>query len=67
MEQTVWVPTAAKYEPVTNINWRDAIVWCNAYSEMRGLTPCYTYSSLTIKDSRDSNSTAVIMLYVTEC
>jgi sulfatase modifying factor 1 len=52
------VPTTAKYEPVTTINWRDAIVWCNAYSEMEGLNPCYTYSSSTIKDSRDTNATA---------
>ena len=51
-------PTARKYEPVTNINWRDTIVWCNAYSEMKSLTPCYTYLSATIKDSRDSNATA---------
>lgn len=40
-------PTAAKKEPVTGINWRDAIVWCNAYTEwhndLRGgsLTPVY--------------------------
>jgi len=33
--------TAAKYEPVTTINWRDSIVWCNAYSQMTGLTPVY--------------------------
>jgi uncharacterized repeat protein (TIGR02543 family) len=32
-------PTAAKTEPVTYINWRDAIVWCNAYSEMDGKAP----------------------------
>ena len=32
-------PTAAKYEPVTAINWRDTIVWCNAYSEKSGRTP----------------------------
>lgn len=50
------VPTGAKYEPVTTINWRDAIVWCNAYSEMAGLTPCYTYTGLVIKDSEDANS-----------
>ena len=24
-----------KEEPVTNINWRDCIVWCNAYTEMK--------------------------------
>ena len=27
--------------PVTTINWRDAIVWCNAYSELNGKTPVY--------------------------
>ncbi len=52
------VPTTAKYEPVTTVNWRDTIVWCNAYSEMSGLTPCYSYSSTTIKDSQDTNATA---------
>lgn len=50
-------PTSTKYEPVTNVNWRDSMVWCNAYSEMTGLTPCYINLSLIIKDSRDSNST----------
>ena len=47
-------PTSAKYQPVTAMSWRGAMVWCNAYSEMNGLTPCYyTDSSLTtaIKDS----------------
>jgi formylglycine-generating enzyme required for sulfatase activity len=34
-------PTTAKYEPVSTVNWRDAIVWCNAYSEMAGLIPVY--------------------------
>jgi formylglycine-generating enzyme required for sulfatase activity len=35
-------PTADdKLEPVTCINWRDAIVWCNAYSEMNGKEPVY--------------------------
>jgi len=27
--------------PVTTINWRDAIVWCNAASQKDGLTPVY--------------------------
>ncbi|MEE0878398.1 MAG: SUMF1/EgtB/PvdO family nonheme iron enzyme [Treponemataceae bacterium] len=27
--------------PVGSVNWRDAIVWCNALSEMTGLTPVY--------------------------
>lgn len=52
------VPVDSNDEPVTNINWRDTIVWCNAYSELSGLTPCYTYLGNVIKDSRDSNATA---------
>ena len=52
------VPTGAKYEPVTTINWRDAMVWCNAYSELSGLTGIY-YSdagfTVLIKDSRDGS------------
>jgi formylglycine-generating enzyme required for sulfatase activity len=42
--------------PVTYVSWRDVIVWCNAYSQEAGLLPCYTYSSVVIKDS--SNATA---------
>ncbi|MDR1893909.1 MAG: formylglycine-generating enzyme family protein, partial [Spirochaetales bacterium] len=30
-----------KTRPVTYINWRDAIIWCNAYSEMSGKEPVY--------------------------
>jgi formylglycine-generating enzyme required for sulfatase activity len=49
-------PTDAKLEPVTMINWRDAIVWCNAYSEMTGKTPVYKNSGAVIRDS--TNATA---------
>ena len=51
-------PTAAKYQPVTKVYWRDVIVWCNAYSEKSGLASCYTYLGDVIKDSRDANATA---------
>lgn len=27
--------------PVHSVNWYDAVKWCNARSEMEGLTPCY--------------------------
>ncbi len=46
-----------KYYPVTSISWRDCIVWCNAYSEMTGLTPVYKYGDSVLKDSRDDNAT----------
>ncbi|MBN1410133.1 MAG: SUMF1/EgtB/PvdO family nonheme iron enzyme [Spirochaetales bacterium] len=51
-------PTSARYEPVAMVNWHDAIVWLNAYSDLAGLTPCYTYNSAVIKDSRDTNAAA---------
>ena len=34
-------PTAGNTEPATTMTWRDAVVWCNAYSEMQGLEPVY--------------------------
>jgi formylglycine-generating enzyme required for sulfatase activity len=46
-----------KNKPVTGISWRDAIVWCNAYSEMAGLEPVYYYpagSGNVLKDSRNA-------------
>jgi formylglycine-generating enzyme required for sulfatase activity len=33
--------TAGKYHPVIGVIWMDAIVWCNAYSEMTGKDPVY--------------------------
>jgi sulfatase modifying factor 1 len=51
-------PTGSKYEPVIKISWRDIIVWCNAYSQMAGYSPCNTYGGNTIRDSRLANATA---------
>jgi formylglycine-generating enzyme required for sulfatase activity len=31
----------ASDHPVVNINWHDAVKWCNARSEKENLTPCY--------------------------
>ena len=47
--------------PVTNIYWRDAMVWCNALTEYynarngTSLTCVYT-SSAIVRDSRDANA-----------
>jgi formylglycine-generating enzyme required for sulfatase activity len=55
-------PTSAKYQPVTYINWRDAIVWCNAFSQRTGLNSVY-YSDAgfkaPIKDSTNGAYAAV--------
>jgi len=45
-----------KYQPVTMINWYDAIVWCNALSEQNNRTPCYTYDGKVLRDSTDTAS-----------
>ncbi|MCL2759597.1 MAG: formylglycine-generating enzyme family protein, partial [Treponema sp.] len=37
--------------PVTNVSWQDVIVWCNAYSQLSGLTPVYQISDSVIKDA----------------
>jgi formylglycine-generating enzyme required for sulfatase activity len=37
-------------QPVTTVSWRDAVVWCNAYSEATGRTPYY-YTSGTFNSS----------------
>ncbi|HVM47837.1 MAG TPA: SUMF1/EgtB/PvdO family nonheme iron enzyme [Candidatus Acidoferrum sp.] len=38
----------ASNHPVQTVNWYDVVKWCNARSEMEGLTPCYyTDSGMT--------------------
>jgi formylglycine-generating enzyme required for sulfatase activity len=42
-----------KYKPVMFITWLDAVVWCNAYSEMTGRKPVYRNKDMKIlRDSR---------------
>ena len=46
-------PIGSRLNPVTAIGWRDAVVWCNAYSEMDGLEPVYRDSKGNVlRDSR---------------
>ena len=42
--------------PVTGISWRDAVAWCNAYSEKAGLQAVYRYGGNVIKDSTNANA-----------
>ncbi len=39
----------AANHPVHSISWYDIVKWCNAWSQMEGLTPCYTFSGETYK------------------
>lgn len=47
-------PSQKQWEPVTNITWYDAVIWCNAFSEMCGLEPCYKYEGIVLRDSSDT-------------
>jgi|ERR1035437_7048596 formylglycine-generating enzyme required for sulfatase activity len=49
---------AARFNPVTAVNWRDAIVWCNAYSEKSGYIPVYYADAGFISALKDSTSGA---------
>ncbi|GHV22318.1 hypothetical protein FACS189494_08970 [Spirochaetia bacterium] len=49
-------PETRALRPVTLVTWRDAIVWCNAYSEKNGKTPVYYKDDayqIVLKDSRN--------------
>ena len=46
-------PFGNELNPVALISWRDAVVWCNAYSEMDGRAPVYRDSAgEPLRDSR---------------
>jgi formylglycine-generating enzyme required for sulfatase activity len=49
-------PTPAMQEPVTSIDWRDAVVWCNAYSEVAGKTPVYKNSGTVLRTSTTADA-----------
>jgi formylglycine-generating enzyme required for sulfatase activity len=46
-------PVGTNQHPVTMVTWRDAVVWCNAYSEALGKTPYYYYSGAVLRESED--------------
>ena len=37
--------------PVIEISWRDAVVWCNAYSEAMEMDPVYFYNGDVLRES----------------
>lgn len=48
------------WEPATNVSWYEAITWCNAYSEMKGLTPCYYSDSSYTTVYRDYSDSGYV-------
>jgi formylglycine-generating enzyme required for sulfatase activity len=47
-------PVGTDQHPVTTISWRDAVVWCNAYSEAAGKKPVYRYGGAVLRESENS-------------
>jgi formylglycine-generating enzyme required for sulfatase activity len=45
----------ANNHPVHTVNWYDTVKWCNARSEMEGLTPCYYVSSALLNVYKSNN------------
>jgi formylglycine-generating enzyme required for sulfatase activity len=42
------------------ISWRDAVVWCNAYSEATGKTPVYKHGGAVLRTSADSSADSAV-------
>ena len=40
--------------PVQTVSWYDMVKWCNARSEMEGLSPCYTLSGVVYRTTSNS-------------
>jgi formylglycine-generating enzyme required for sulfatase activity len=50
---------SAGNHPVQSVNWYDVLMWCNAKSEMEGLTPVYQVSGVTYKTGQSDHPTIV--------
>ncbi len=59
-------PIGTNQDPVTTINWRDAMVWCNAASELAGLTAVYTVADQITPIRIVDNSTTITTALGTE-
>ena len=46
----------ADNHPVHTVAWYDVVKWCNAKSEMEGLTPVFTYSGSTYKTGEPTHT-----------
>ncbi len=49
-------PSSQANVPVAEISWRDAVVWCNALSEMLGFEPVYRYQGSVVRDAGDGEA-----------
>ncbi|MDR1787205.1 MAG: formylglycine-generating enzyme family protein [Treponema sp.] len=52
-----WTPEQKRTRAVTYISWRDAMIWCNAYSELCGLTPVYYQDEAYTRVQRKATDT----------
>ncbi|MBP5602905.1 MAG: SUMF1/EgtB/PvdO family nonheme iron enzyme [Treponema sp.] len=50
-----------KYRPAENINWYDAVWFCNALSEKQNLTKAYNITEITVEDNHIVNATVSLV------
>ena len=50
-----------KMQPVVKLSPRDCVIWCNAYSEMQGLTPVYYKGAKDIEDLTENEIESLIL------
>lgn len=55
-------PSIAKDEPVSDVNWRDCVVWLNALSAKEGLTPVYYTDEACLVPLKESTNTNIYFL-----
>jgi formylglycine-generating enzyme required for sulfatase activity/glycosidase len=51
---------SADNHPVRDINWYDAVKWCNAKSELEGLAPAYTLNGTTLRAGQPDPTSLVV-------
>ncbi|MDR2864147.1 MAG: SUMF1/EgtB/PvdO family nonheme iron enzyme, partial [Spirochaetaceae bacterium] len=54
------VTNANRDQPVTSVNWRDVVVWCNAYSEITGKDPVYYADDAGTILLKDATATSTV-------
>lgn len=48
------------YQPASNVNWYDVIVFCNKLSVVKGLSPCYSIDGETNPDKWTKGASSIV-------
>jgi formylglycine-generating enzyme required for sulfatase activity len=51
-----WTEEQKILRPVSQVSWYDAVIWCNAYSEISDLEPVYTIRGTVCRDATNKSA-----------